>query len=123
MYSRIVVMEYSGVGNKEFLEDEEGVKRELRVALEEAGAVVYDVYGRKLGPGVTALAIIGDGRNNFRGRSHAAVHTYPERAYLRLTLDCYSHMDPDRAKARFSEILQPSQEPKMGELRLALEEL
>lgn len=123
MYSRIIVAEYRDIRNKEFLEDEGGIKRELRQALEKSGAVVFDVYSRKLGPGVTALAIIGDSRDNFHGRSHGAFHSYPELAYARLTLDCYPHMTSDTAIAHFYGILRPPLEPKTGELRLAIEEL
>ena len=123
MSSRIIVAEYLGIKNREFSEDIESIKMELKLALEEAGAIVFDVYGRALGPGVTVVAIIGNQYGEFRGRSHGAVHTYPELSYARLLLDCYSDMEPARAIDRFSNKFQPSQPPLVNELRLALEEL
>lgn len=108
----IVTIECYNIKNKDFLENEEDVKQGLRVALEKAGATVYDVYSHKFGPGVTAVAIIGE--------SHGALHTYPELAYARLTMDCYSHMNPDITINYLQELLQTTERPIVRSISIGL---
>ena len=107
---KVIVAEYYDVGNTALLENEELIRRELRLALESAGATVYDVTSRKFGPGVTAVAIIGE--------SHGSMHTWPEIAYARFLMDYYPNMRPYSAVRHLQDLLETSQEPIVQEMEL-----
>lgn len=126
MPARVIVAEYHNVQRIESLKDEELIKRELKAALEEAGATVFgDVYLYNFIPGITAVAIIGVPHGEYRGMSHGAFHSYPELAYARLTMDCYAHMKPRKAVNHFSDLLYSDKSiirPTVRSLRLTLTE-
>lgn len=107
---KVVIAEYYDVKNLAFLEDEVSNRRELKIALENAGATVYDITSHKFGPGVTTVAIIGE--------SHGALHTWPEHAYARLLMDSYEHMNPYRAIRHLQDILQVAKDPIVKEMEL-----
>ncbi len=99
-----IIADFFGIKNNFYLDDEAGLIRIFKAAIQVSRATLIDMMSYKFTPhGITLVGILSE--------SSFDCHTYPEHNFMSVSLyTCGSEADPERGIRFISKLLKPNRQ-------------